>query len=268
MDKTLRNILIIAITIITLIVVGIGGFLIGRMGFMWGNQDRFGFFPMMGFRGTNQNGVRFCPMMELRGIGRDGYWNNPMMGGGRGFGNWQDSQPAEILSIEDAENAVQNYIDSLNAKESLLISEIMIFDNHAYAEVAEEDTGIGAFEVLVDPVTLDVYLEQGASMMWNLKYGHMQGGMMGRRNIGDGVEMPITEEEAVSLANEFFARNNSKLTADDHADQFYGYYTIHTLENDEIVGMLSVNGYSGQIILHNWHGNLIEMTEHEEEVDH
>ena len=45
------------------------------------------------------------------------------------------------------------------------------------------------------------------------------------------------------------------------ADPFYGYYTIDTLRDGKIVGMLSVNGYNGQVFLHTWHGNFIEMSE-------
>ena len=54
-------------------------------------------------------------------------------------------------------------------------------------------------------------------------------------------------------------------TADEHADAFYGYYTIHTLENGEVVGMLSVNGFTGQVFPHTWHGELVEMGD---EADH
>ncbi len=204
-----------------------------------------------------------------------GYWNNssgfgPGMMWGRGnSGRWQDSASnAEPLSLVEAENAVNDYIKGYDYDERLHIKEIMIFDNHAYVMVEEEDTGIGAFEVIVDPITLNVNLEQGASMMWNLKYGHMRGSMMGiGARTEDGRDMPILEEKAISIASDYLANLESELTVDDHADRFYGYYTIHTIANGEVAGMLSVNGYSGQIIIHNWHGELIEMEEHPE-TDH
>jgi hypothetical protein len=159
------------------------------------------------------------------------------------------------------ENAVHEYIEGYDNAEELRIKEIMVFDNHAYVMVVEEESGIGAFEVLVDPDTLDVYPEQGANMMWNLKYGRMRGGMMGRANPGSGEDMPISETEAVSIARDYLAKDGSEISVDGHGDQFYGYYTIHTLENGEASGMLSVNGYSGQIIIHHWHGKLLEMIE-------
>jgi hypothetical protein len=170
-----------------------------------------------------------------------------------------------VLSIEEAETAVNAFIAEYRAAEELVISEIMIFDNHAYAEVKEEDTGIGAFEVLVDPVTLAVYPEMGPNMMWNLKYSHMRGGMMGSGYYSRAAEMPISDEEAVEIANAYLSQSNSDLIAGEHADRFYGYYTIHTERDGKVYGMLSVNGYDGKVFLHTWHGEFIEMAEYSEE---
>jgi len=39
---------------------------------------------------------------------------------------------------------------------------------------------------------------------------------------------------------------------------FYGYYTIEVLSNGTTYGMLSVNGYTGQIWYHTWHGTFIQ----------
>ena len=125
--------------------------------------------------------------------------------------------------------------------EKLEISEIMIFNNHAYVQVVETDSGIGAMELLIEPVTLTVYPEHGPNMMWNLKYGMMAGensfGMMGGSMMGSGtkidpvVEMLVTEDEAADLAQEYLDRVYPGSEADEHADQFYGYYTLH-IEND------------------------------------
>ena len=105
----------------------------------------------------------------------------------------------------------------------------------------------------------------GPNMMWNLKYGRMRGGMMGGGYAGSGVDMPVSGEEAVRIANEYLQVNESDLTADDHTDPFYGYYTIHTLKDGDVYGMLSVNGYDGQVFLHTWHGDFIEMSDHDDE---
>ena len=55
------------------------------------------------------------------------------------------------------------------------------------------------------------------------------------------------------------------ITADDHADPFYGYYTIHTLADGEIEGMLSVHGATGRVWYHSWHGDFLRMIESERE---
>jgi hypothetical protein len=155
--------------------------------------------------------------------------------------------------------------------ENLEVGEIMIFDNHAYAQIIEKDTGIGAMEVLVDPLTLAVYPEHGPNMMWNLKYSPMvrgnfaMMGMMGGFLFDDAQalepEMPISAQEAVQLAQAYLDRFLPDAEADEHADPFYGYYTLHILRDGETVGMLSVNGYNGQVFLHTWHGRLLEVSQ-------
>ena len=71
--------------------------------------------------------------------------------------------------------------------------------------------------------------------------------------------MQITEDQAVEIAQDYLDQAQTRLTADEHADTFYGYYTLHTYEDGELVGMLSVNGYTGEVFLHSWHGDFIEM---------
>lgn len=151
----------------------------------------------------------------------------------------------------------------LAGSDDLEVSEIMIFDNHAYAEIVERETGIGAMEVLVDPISLRVRSEPGPNMMWNLKYGSMHGsGMMGNsRLVDDPAEMPVSPEQAVRYAQDFLDQHQTGLEAEGYADEFYGYYTIHTERDGMVVGMLSVNGFTGQVFLHTWHGTFLTMSE-------
>ena len=51
---------------------------------------------------------------------------------------------------------------------------------------------------------------------------------------------------------------------EEHANPFYGYYTIHTLKDGQIEGMLSVHGTAGQVWYHIWHGRFIQMIGEEE----
>lgn len=195
---------------------------------------------------------------------------------GAGGGMWGSNSPlfqSDPLTIAGASEAVNNFLAGLN-NDNLVLGEVMIFDNHAYAQIVEKDTGIGAMELLVDPSSRAVYPEMGPNMMWNLKYGRMAGyggyGMMGgwfgfnRPGATPGnisADMPVTPAEAVSAAQAYLdGYLGGNLTADEHADAFYGYYTLHINRDGETIGMLSVNGYTGQVFLHTWHGKLLEMS--------
>jgi hypothetical protein len=168
----------------------------------------------------------------------------------------------EPLSLPEAEGAIQDYLAAFD-DEDLVIGEIMIFDNHAYAQIVEGSTGIGAMEVLVDPTTGVVNPEFGPNMMWNLKYSPMAGtGMMGWQPT-DGLpsEMPVSTDEAIQTAQRYLDAYLAEAKVDEEADPFYGYYTLHINRDGSTVGMLSVNGYTGEVFLHTWHGNLLEMSE-------
>ena len=165
----------------------------------------------------------------------------------------------EPLTMAEAESALEDYL-AASAYDDLEIGEIMIFDNHAYAQFVEVSTGIGAMEVLVDPVSLAVTPEHGPNMMWNQKYSTMgsHGMMGGLLASAVSTEMPVSENEASTLAQSYLDEAYPGLEVDEHTDAFYGYYTLHTLQDGETVGMLSVNGYTGQVFLHTWHGDLLE----------
>src|SRR3989304_1649186 len=154
-----------------------------------------------------------------------------MMNGGGMMGGYGPSSLYGVkpLSVDQAESAVLSYLAGLQ-NEDLVLKEIMVFDNNAYAIVVEESTGIGAFELLVDPVNQSVSPEYGPNMMWNLKYGMMSGfggygmmgpgmmggdigygpgGMMGAYGSNNGAavpqisaDMPVSPEQAAQAAQE------------------------------------------------------------------
>jgi len=244
--------------LIALAVIGVIALLFAAvmaLGLLWG-RSWYGGGCCHGFsRWNNQSG--FSRLNNQSGYGRGMMWDGSYTSVWPG-----DVSGTTLLSIEEAENAVNGYLDGLNFESDLHIKEVMVFDNHAYVMVVEEDTDIGAFELLVDPDTMNVIPEMGPNRMWNLKYGHMRGGMMGSGYNSWVKDMPISGEEALQIANEYLTSNNSDLVAEGHPDPFYGYYTIHTEKDGEVVGMLSVNGYNGEVFLHTWHGELIAISEH------
>jgi hypothetical protein len=166
------------------------------------------------------------------------------------------------IGIEDAQVAVERYIRDWDAE--LEVAELMEFEENFYAIVREHDTGIGAMELLVDKTTGAVDPEMGPNMMWNTRYGmHRRGGMMGWSRSGSGV----SEERAVESAQRWLDEHMPGVTVEEHADPFYGYYTIHTLRDGEIDGMLSVHDGTGQVWYHTWHGAFVQMVDSEEAHD-
>lgn len=82
-------------------------------------------------------------------------------------------------------------------------------------------------------------------------------GGVGVEDLGFGAEMPISAEDARAKAQRFLDLRLPGKRVSGEVDPFYGYYTIEVLAGDKIYGMLSVNGYSGLVWYHNWHGKFI-----------
>ena len=194
----------------------------------------------------------------------EGYGRPGMMGG-----NW-DAMPCgegyaapgseNVLSLEDTQAAVERYI--LNY-DGLHVTEVMEFERNFYAIVAEQDTGIGAMELLIDKSSGAVGPEPGPNMMWNAKYGMHGGGRMGMMGGSVTGEMALSPQEAEQAAQRWLDANLPGRTAGE-SDAFYGYYTLHFLKDGQIDGMLSVHGSNGDVWYHSWHGGFVGMTgEHE-----
>jgi len=179
------------------------------------------------------------------------------------------------LTIDEAKAAAEKYLANLNGSD-LEIAEVMVFENNAYVVVKETATGNGAFELLLDPASQTAIPEYGPNMMWNLKYSGLnhQNMISGNRTMMGGysnmmsrwdsttpldvpVEMTITPAQAIEYAQKYLDANIAGATAATDPIQFYGYYTMDFEKDGKVAGMLSVNGYSGQVFLHTWHGTFI-----------
>jgi hypothetical protein len=222
----------------------------------------FGAGLMIG--GINYRETGYSSFNMMGGNGRMG-GNNMMDGNNRMGGNRSDGAAnSNPLSVDQAKSTVESYLKELNNSD-LELKEIMIFDNNAYARITEKSSGIGAMELLVDPASLSVFPEYGPNMMWNLKYSHMSGnGMMGNRNPTSSTAtttMTVTSEQAAKIAQQYLDQQFPGYQAAADPDPFYGYYTIDILKDGNPTGMLSVNGFTGQVFLHTWHGTFIEMWE-------
>jgi hypothetical protein len=264
-----------AVLVGALAVTGLAGTALAQGPAPWSPRGGFGWGHGPGMMG---GGMTLAPRASagVGGFGYGGMTLAPCASAGVGDYGYALPSDGERLSLDQAAEAVEQYLAAYRNGSNLSLGEVMEFSNGFYAQVVEEETGIGAFELLIDPLTGAIHSEPGPNMMWNTQYGHMagRGGMMGMTlapHASAGVggygyrlqagEMSVSPEEAVQAAQRYLDWVQSGLTADDHADAFYGYYTLHTLRGGQVVGMLSVNGYTGQVWYHTWHGDFIGMAE-------
>ncbi|MGO9643161.1 MAG: hypothetical protein ACLPY5_00285 [Candidatus Bathyarchaeia archaeon] len=183
------------------------------------------------------------------------------------------------ITLDQAEAIAEQFLQSLH-NPNLAISEIMEFQYNFYIQFYEKDTGLGAFEMLIWKQTppssmmggtgmmggyfgVGVLMpEPGPNMMWNTKYGMSR--MMSGWNVNWANQisptMSIPKDRAVQLAQSYLDANLKGAVAESDATQFYGYYTVDFTINGNTAGMLSVNGYTGQVWLHTWHGTFIQET--------
>ena len=192
-----------------------------------------------------------------------------------------NGQGAPAASIDQARTRAQAFADQLG----LEVGEVMQFADNYYVELAEPD-GALATEILVDPATGASWFEYGPAMMWNTKYGMMSGflphgasgmmggggmmsgGMMGQGFLdltlsptpGQDVRPTVSAEKARQAADRWLQDKGGGLTAGE-AEAFPGYYTAHVLDDGDVVGMLSVNAFTGAVWYHWWHGRCVAMEE-------
>jgi hypothetical protein len=189
----------------------------------------------------------------------------------------QSQLPANTaITLDQAKTIAQQYLAS-TGNQNLAIKEIMEFQYNFYVAYYEKDTGIGAFEMLIwkliPPYRYgmmgwrwgwlvaagSIVPEPGPNMMWNTKYSPMANGIMGYWYLASST-ITVSESQAEQYAQAYLDVNfqNAKV---EMTTQFYGYYTIDFTVNGQIAGMLSVNGYTGQVWLHTWHGAFIQEVE-------
>jgi hypothetical protein len=215
-------------------------------GMMGGGPGMMGRGPGMG--PGMMGGWGFGPTSSLTDTVPFGF--GPGMMGGWGA---QQAPSGEPISADTARQAAEQYLAVFNNPD-LAIVEIMEFSQNFYVQVEESSTGVMAFELLVDRYGGYVHPEPGPNMMWNTKYGHAsRWGDTGQAT----ADMTVTPDQARAAAQSFLDTAFPGAAADSEVETFYGYYTLHVLQDGQIVGMLSVNGATGQVWYHHWHGDFI-----------
>jgi len=221
-----------------LIAVGIAGWIFLNalidsrypQGFYGGMMGGYGGMMGSGMMGAGMMGN----MMQMMG-------GNMLVSGGVPYN--ADGSP---VSIEQARDIANRYLAAQNTPD-LELGELEEWEFNFYAEFKEKSTGIKAIQIVIDKFTGAASPEMGPNMMWNTKYG-----FTGLR----AGAMPVTQEQANALAQRFLDARLPGTKAEDEG-VFYGYYHFDVDKDNKTYGMLDVNGYSGQVWYHTWHGNFV-----------
>lgn len=261
----MKRIIVVAtlLALVALAVLAVPTFAQGPMGggMMGGLGRRFGYGPTQGITPTvpfNGYGMMggfglapnqgVTPTVPFGGV-MNGFGVHGGMMGGYGY-----ASTATPIKIADAVTRAQQYVAAYNNAD-LKLAEVEEYSTNFYGLVEEKSTGNGAFQILIDKYSGAVYPEMGPNIMWNTKYSPM-GGMMGWFNPGSG-KMTVTVDQARANAEQFVKANLPNTTVEKEGDTFYGYYNFDVLQNVNTYGMLSVNGYTGAVWYHTWHGNFV-----------
>ena len=221
---------------------------------------------IFGYGRSGQGG--YGPEMMMQwfdfGCGGPGMMDGQGMTGGQGYDRFGIT--GQRQTAVQVQQAVVTYLAGYYNNPDLAVVELMEFEQNFYAQVAEKFTEINACELLIDPYTGAVQPEYGPNRVWNSKYGQLSdmGGMIPSSTL-DGLatllptaKMPVTADQASKFAQQYLDAQKTRLTVEKSLNVFYGYYTVHSLDKaGNTVGMLSVNGYTGQVWYHIWHGKFI-----------
>lgn len=153
-----------------------------------------------------------------------------------------------LRNLADADRAAGRFADRSN----LHVGEVMRFSNGYYAELLDAHDK-GATEVLIESDSGAVHLEYGPAMMWNTVYGLMPA----RSPCGAPA---IGPDRAVRIADQWLRDHRHALHAAE-PEAFPGYYTPHDGRIVGMLGMLSVNTWTGAVWYHTWHGRFLQMQE-------
>jgi hypothetical protein len=198
----------------------------------WGDYGGMGPGGMMG--GGMMGGGMMGSMMQMMG-------GNMLVSGGVPY-----NPNGSMVSLEQASDIAKRYLAAQNNPD-LELADLEEWEFNFYVEYKEKSTGTKVLQMLIDKYSGIVSPEMGPNMMWNTKYG-----MLGTQKGA----MILTKEQAMISAQQFLDSRLPGTKAED-SGVFYGYYHFDAKKNSQMYGMLDVNGYSGQIWYHTWHGNFI-----------
>ncbi len=233
---------------VVLIVVGIAGLFLssGNSRFTYGGYSpQWGGFGEMGRGGMMGGGMMGGGMMGSPG-GMMGSMMQMMGGNMLVSGGIPYNPNGSMVSLDQASDIATRYLAAQNNLD-LEVADLEEWEFNFYVEYKEKSTGTKAFQVLIDKYGGTVSPEMGPNMMWNTKYGMMS---------SQTGNMTLAKEQAMASAQQFL---DIRLpgTKVEYSGVFYGYYHFDVKKDNKMYGMMDVNGYSGQVWYHTWHGNFI-----------
>ena len=230
-----------------------GGGMMGGYGYGYGSNSP----PYTTQPGTTPSTQYYPPVYPSMFGGMMGRMFNGFGGMMRGYGyDAPYTNTGTTLSIADASTIAQKYVTSIG-NTNLEVKQVEEYTNNFYVQVNDKTTGNGAFELLINKYTGSIYPEMGPNMMWNTQYGMMRSGILGGIYGPSTAALPVTASQATTDAQQYLTTYLPGTATGDVAT-FPGYYTIEIVNGTTPFGMLSVNGYSGQIWYHTWHGAFIQ----------
>lgn len=161
------------------------------------------------------------------------------------------------LSVDEVKRIVGKYLVGLQIPD-LAIDEVQVYESNTFARIVEKNTGMGAFEVLIDPWTLMVYPTPGATITWNRKYQPGPEGISVDSSREIKSSLRLSPINAIRIAQAYLDENLVGSIASQSAYPFYGYYSIEITQGDLIIGKVDVNGETGEVYPQLNQGALIE----------
>jgi Flp pilus assembly protein TadG len=230
-----------------------GSGMMGGYGYGYGQNSP----PYTSQPGTTPSTQYYQPVYPSMFGGMMGRMFNGFGGMMKGYGYGAPyTYTGTTLTIADANTIAQKYVTSIG-NTNLVVKQVEEYTNNFYVQVNDKSTGNGAFELLINKLTGSIYPEMGPNMMWNTQYGMMRGGILGGIYGPSTTTLSVTISQATTDAQQYLTAYLPSTTTGD-VTAFPGYYTIEIVNGTTPYGMLSVNGYSGQVWYHTWHGAFIQ----------
>lgn len=171
----------------------------------------------------------------------------------------------KLLQMQDVISVANQFLISQRLS-GLTVDRVEEWEYNYFVVVKELSSQYKAFQLVIDKYSGLVMPGPGPNMMWNARYGRMMNGMAdgmhGRPKKNKNPDMTVTVEVAAAAANQFLQQRfapDKQLIVAGQPDIYYGYYGFDVMDSVTGMkyGMLSVNGTTGQVWYHTWHGRFV-----------